>query len=139
MNHLKKADYLLMLSHARASLPEEACGLLAGPSRGEEAWVEKIYLLENADQSPTHFSIAPEEQLKAILDMRAQSLEQLGNWHSHPETPSRPSAEDIRLALDPTASYLILSLAEEKPVLHAFRIQRGVAEREDLLLEEGIR
>lgn len=138
MIHMKKEDYLKMLRHARTCLPEEACGLLAGHSRGEEAWVEKVYLLENTDHSPTHFTIAPEEQLKAILDMRAQSLEQLGNWHSHPETPSRPSAEDIRLALDPTASYLILSLAEEEPVLRSFRIQSGVAEGEDLILEEDI-
>ena len=93
---------------------------MAGHSRDEEAWVEKVYCLENADHSPTHFAIAPEEQLKAILDMRERRLELLGNWHSHPETPWRPSAEDIRLALDPTASYLILSLAEEAPVLHSF-------------------
>ena len=136
MIHLKKADYLLMLSHARACLPEEACGLLAGQSRGEEAWVEKVYCLENADHSASHFTIAPEEQLKAILDMRAHSLEQLGNWHSHPETPSHPSAEDIRLALDPTASYLILSLAEDEPVLRSFRIMHGLAEREELKIEE---
>ena len=136
MIHIKKADYLLMLSHARAGLPEEACGLLAGHSQGEEAWVEKVYCLKNADHSPTHFTIAPEEQLKAILDMRAQSLEQLGNWHSHPETPSRPSAEDIRLALDPTASYLILSLAEDEPVLRSFQIRDGQANREELDIEE---
>lgn len=138
MIYLKHTDYLQILSHASACLPEEACGLLAGHSRGEEAWVEKVYLLENADHSSTHFTISPEEQLKAILDMRAQGLEQLGNWHSHPETPSRPSAEDIRLALDPTASYLILSLAKEEPVLRSFRIQSGVAEGEDLILEEDI-
>ncbi len=138
MIHIRKADYLQMLSYAHACLPEEACGLLAGRSRSEEAWVEKVYCLENADHSSSHFTIAPEEQLKAILDMRAQSLEQLGNWHSHPETPSRPSAEDIRLALDPTASYLILSLAEDEPVLHSFRIQDGVTRREDLIFEEGM-
>ena len=136
MIHLKKSDYFRILHHACACLPEEACGLLAGRFEGEEAWVEKVYLLENADHSPTHFTIAPEEQLKAILDMRSQSLEQLGNWHSHPETPSRPSAEDIRLALDPTASYLILSLAESEPVLCSFLIRDGKAEREKLYFEE---
>jgi proteasome lid subunit RPN8/RPN11 len=136
MIHLKKADYLLMLSHARACLPEEACGLLAGQNRGEEAWVEKVYCLENADHSASHFTIAPEEQLKAILDMRERRLELLGNWHSHPETPCRPSAEDIRLALDPTASYLILSLEENEPVLRSFQIRDGQANREELDIEE---
>ena len=136
MIHLKRQDYLNMLCHARACLPEEACGLLAGHSRDDEAWVEKLYCLENADHSPTHFTLAPAEQLKAILDMRERELELLGNWHSHPETPSRPSAEDIRLALDPTASYLILSLAEEEPVLRSFRIRDGQALREELVIEE---
>jgi proteasome lid subunit RPN8/RPN11 len=50
----------------------------------------------------------------------------LGNWHSHPGTPSRPSAEDVSLAYDPYASYLILSLeAPQVPNLNAFRIQNG--------------
>ena len=136
MIHLKREDYLCLLRHARTCLPEEACGLRAGHSKSTEAWVEKIYCLENADHSPTHFTLSPEEQLKAILDMRKHHLELLGNWHSHPETPSRPSAEDIRLALDPTASYLILSLAEEEPVLRSFLIRDGTAEIEDLRIEE---
>lgn len=136
MIHLKQRDYLGLLRHARSCLPEEACGLLAGHSRGEEACVEKVYCLENADHSPTHFTLAPKEQLKAILDMRERGLELLGNWHSHPETPSRPSAEDIRLALDPTANYLILSLAESEPVLRSFRIAGGQAEQEELSIEE---
>ena len=135
MIHMRKADYYEMIRHARACMPEEACGLLAGHSKGENAWVEKVYLLDNADHSSTHFAISAEEQLKAILDMRGQNLELLGNWHSHPETPSRPSAEDIRLALDPTASYLILSLAEEEPVLRAFQNWDGRPSREELILE----
>ena len=136
MIHLKREDYLHLLRHARACLPEEACGLFAGRSKGEEAWVEKVYCLENADHSPRHFTLAPGEQLKAILDMRERELELLGNWHSHPETPSRPSAEDIRLALDPTASYLILSLAEDEPFLRSFRIMHGLTEQEVLKIEE---
>ena len=135
MIHLQKSDYFLMLHHACACLPEEACGLLAGHSAGEEAWVEKVYLLENADHSAEHFSISPTEQLEAILNIRETGLELWGNWHSHPKTPSRPSAEDIRLALDPNASYLILSLAESIPDLRSFRIRYGKAEKEDLRFE----
>ena len=135
MIHLRKADCDELIRHARACLPEEACGMLAGHSKGEESWVEKVYMLENADHSRTHFSLAPQEQLKTILDMRDRNLELLGNWHSHPETPSRPSAEDIRLALDPSASYLILSLAEKEPVLRAFRVRDGQASWEELILE----
>jgi proteasome lid subunit RPN8/RPN11 len=50
----------------------------------------------------------------------------LGNYHSHPETPARPSEEDLKLFVDPSAAYLIVSLAERLPVVKAF----VVAERD---------
>ena len=53
--------------------------------------------------------------------MRSKGLTPLGNWHSHPESPSRPSEEDKRLFFDSKARYLILSLQEkDNPVLNAF-------------------
>ena len=56
--------------------------------------------------------------------MRAEGLKPLGNWHSHPESPSRPSEEDKRLANDSNASYLILSLEEaDNPILNAFHVE----------------
>jgi proteasome lid subunit RPN8/RPN11 len=56
----------------------------------------------------------------------------LGNWHSHPESPSRPSEEDKRLAYDSSASYLILSLMDlEHPVLNSFHIEGTVSEKEE--------
>ena len=69
--------------------------------------------------------------------MRAGGLSPLGNWHSHPETPSRPSAEDIRLALDSKASYLILSLMDmDAPVLNGFSVKDGAAVKENLVIVE---
>ncbi len=64
--------------------------------------------------------------------MRAEGLKPLGNWHSHPESPSRPSVEDIKLAYDSKASYMILSLMAENPVLNSFHIEAGEYEKEDL-------
>lgn len=122
---IKQSDYDAIVAHAKAGLPNEACGLIAGTADGEEKRIEKVYLLTNADQSPEHFTISPKEQLGAIKDMRALGLSPLGNFHSHPATPARPSQEDIRLAYDPAASYLILSLAGEEPVLKAFEIANG--------------
>ena len=74
--------------------------------------------------------------------MRANGLVPLGNWHSHPETPSRPSEEDKRLANDSRASYLILSLEkEDHPVLNAFHVEgpqddRSVRKEELRIIEE---
>lgn len=124
MIYLKKSDYDKIVEHAKKNLPEEACGLLGGTKNGDEKTVEKVYLLTNIDHTNEHFSMDPKEQLAAVKDMRANGLELLGNWHSHPESPSRPSEEDKRLAYDPTVNYLILSLMDEEPVLRAFDIDK---------------
>ena len=107
---LKQADFEKILAHAKKELPNEACGLIAGVKDGADKHIQKVYLLTNIDHSNEHFSLDPKEQLAAIKDMRANGLVPLGNWHSHPESPSRPSQEDKRLAYDKTASYMILSL-----------------------------
>ena len=122
---LKHADFDAIVAHARAALPNEACGLIAGNMVNDTKTIDKIYLLSNVDNSPEHFSIDPKEQLAAVKDMRANGISPLGNFHSHPSTPARPSDEDIRLSYDVKASYLILSLAEEKPVLRAFGVTGG--------------
>jgi len=127
---IKQQDYQSIVTHAQNGLPNEACGLLAGKTDGDVKIVEKVYLLSNPDNSPEHFSIEPKEQLAAIKDMRANGLVPLGNFHSHPSTPARPSEEDIRLSYDPKASYLILSLAEEPPVLKAFGVVSGEVSRQ---------
>ena len=132
MIKLNRADYEKMLSHARSTLPEEACGLIAGTVEGEDRIIRKVYLLTNTDHSPEHFSLDPKEQLAAIKDMRLHGLVPIGNWHSHPDTPSRPSDEDKRLAYD---SRVILSLMDrEHPVLHSFRIFGTEAEKEELII-----
>jgi len=122
---IKQADFDAIVAHARGSLPNEACGLIAGNSDNDIKTIEKVYLLSNPDNSPEHYSIDPKEQLTAVKDMRALGLAPLGNFHSHPSTPARPSDEDIRLSYDPKASYLILSLAETTPVLKAFGVAAG--------------
>ena len=120
---MKKADYEKILSHAKENLPEEACGLIAGTKDGDKKTIEKVYLLENVDHTNEHFSMNPKDQLAAVKDMRKNGYVPLGNFHSHPESPSRPSEEDKRLAYDSKANYLILSLMEaDNPVLNAFLV-----------------
>lgn len=134
---MKRQDVEEMICHARGKLPNEACGLIAGSDHGEERVIEKVYYLTNTDASNEHFSLDPKEQLQAVKDMRARGLNPVGNWHSHPESPSRPSQEDIRLAYDSKASYLILSLMGEIPVIHSFHVENGEAQRERLeILDE---
>lgn len=134
---LKQEDYQKILEHARTGLPNEACGLLGGYTKEDGSQViTDGYLLRNVDESREHFSMDPKEQFAAIKDIRSKGRELLGNFHSHPESPSRPSEEDIRLAYDSKIHYLILSLMEEgNPVLNSFHIEKGAVTRETLEIQ----
>lgn len=135
MIKITKKDYEAILENAVSRLPEEACGLIAGTVNGDHKEIKKVYCLTNTDHSNEHFSLDPAEQLKAVKDMRENGYQPLGNWHSHPESPSRPSEEDKRLAYDSSASYLILSLMEkDKPVLNSFSIKGTASEKEELVI-----
>lgn len=109
-----------MLEQARAEAPIECCGILAGSG----ARVETLYKMTNAENRRDHYMMAPEQQFAAVKDIRSSSLEMLAIYHSHPETPARPSAEDIKLALTPDVVYVILSLQGNKgPVVKGFEIE----------------
>lgn len=114
--------YQSILAQAQKDAPVESCGYLLGPDK--ETATEN-FPMTNIDHSEEHFSFDPKEQFAAVKYARKNGLKIVGNWHSHPASPSRPSEEDKRLAYDPSILYFILSLAEEKPVLNAFRIVDG--------------
>ncbi|MBC7962398.1 MAG: Mov34/MPN/PAD-1 family protein, partial [Steroidobacteraceae bacterium] len=57
----------------------------------------------------------------------------LAIYHSHPESPARPSDEDIRMALTPGVSHVIISLADPGlPVVKSYRIDQGQVALEDI-------
>jgi len=133
MLRLYKKEYERILQHTIEGFPNEACGLLGGILEQEIKVVKEVYLLRNVDESREHFSMDPKEQLIAIKDIRQKSYVLLGNFHSHPETPSRPSEEDKRLAFDSSISYLILSLQDANwPVLKAFHINGDAVTEENI-------
>jgi len=119
-----------ILKQAKAEAPIEACGILAG----KDGEVEKLYKMTNADQSSDHFMMEPKEQFKVGKDIRSAGLEMLAIYHSHPITPARPSDEDIRLALTPAVTYVIVSLqSADSPVIKGFLI------REDDIAEVSVK
>lgn len=133
MIEITEEDYLKIRKRAEECLPEEACGLIAGVIEDGVKKIRKVYILTNTEHSEIHFTIDPVEHLAAVKDMRKQGLVPLGNWHSHPESPSRQSAEDIRMAYDSTASYMIISMMDRSaPVLNSFNTIDGKSIKEDL-------
>ncbi len=68
----------------------------------------------------------PEQQFEAVKDIRSSSLDMLAIYHSHPETPARPSDEDVRFAITPGMIHVIVSLQDVNgPVMKGFRIEGG--------------
>lgn len=120
--------YEAIVAHARRDFPLEACGILGGG----DGVVSEHYPMTNTDASNEHFTLEPKEQFAVIKDLRAKGKELLVIYHSHPETPARPSEEDIRLALTPDVSYVIVSLAGETPEMKSYRITDGIVTAEEL-------
>ena len=114
----------------------QAVDKLEGYLLGTDDLVTENYWMENIDHSSEHFSFAPRDQFAALRYAREHGLKILANWHSHPASPSRPSQEDLRMAVDPTIRYDILSL-HEGIHLNSFRIQHGQVIDKEIHFEQS--
>jgi len=117
-------QYLRIVAHCYDGLPDEACGLLAGPvvdgaGTGE---VAGVYPARNADASARTYTVDGRDYLRADREAQALGAEIVGVWHSHTHTHAYPSPTDVRQAVDPNWFYVIVSLAEGEPVLRTYRI-----------------
>lgn len=111
---------IALLAHGRREEPNEACGYLAA----KDGVVGHHFELTNIDAAPEHYTMDPAEQFAAIRRMREEGLQVAAVYHTHPETPARPSVEDIRLAHDPAMVYVIVSLMAGVDPIRAFKINR---------------
>ena len=112
-----------IFEHARASLPDECCGLLGG----RDNLVGSIYKLKNAAlNSSVEYEAAPKDLFAAQKKMRERNEELIGIYHSHPRQKEPiPSPTDISRAFYPNAVYFIVGFDDEMPVLRAFRIYKN--------------
>ena len=126
--------YEQIVDQARAEAPVEACGILAGA----DGCATKLYKMTNSDAACDHFMMTPEEQFAVVKDIRSAGLKMLAVYHSHPETPARPSEEDIRLALTPGVVYVIVSVMNaEAPDIRGFLIDNGEVTGVPVTVREG--
>jgi len=112
-----------LAAHGEQGYPHEICGVLLGKLE-DGASVKRVIEVHratntNQERANDRYDLAPLEY-RAIEDRaRAQRLEILGIYHSHPDHPSRPSETDRLRAVDVWAnaeswSYLILEVNEGK-------------------------
>jgi proteasome lid subunit RPN8/RPN11 len=117
-----------MGGHAYDGLPDEACGLLAGPPGAARATA--FYPCRNAAESSRVYTIDPTDHLRADRDAEAKGLEVNGVMHSHTHTDAYPSPSDVEQAPVPTWHYVIVSLRQESPVTRSYRIRDGAITEE---------
>jgi [CysO sulfur-carrier protein]-S-L-cysteine hydrolase len=123
MLQLTRQTWMEMVGHAYDGLPDEACGLLAGPPG--TARCTAFYPTRNAAASARVYTVDPMDHLRADRDAEARGLEIIGVMHSHTHTDAYPSPTDVEQAPDPAWHYVIVSLRQEAPVLRSFRIVDG--------------
>ncbi len=103
-----------MVARARASAPEETCGILAGTLADGQRRVEAHHSVENvADRPRSRYEFDPREQLERLEAVEAAGHEVVGFYHSHPRGPAEPSATDAALATWPDRSYVVVSLGDD--------------------------
>ena len=121
-----------MIEHARAELPNEACGLVAGPDGG----FDHFYPMTNADHSSMTYRLDPKEQIRVFNEIDDKGWALSGIFHSHTHTETYTSPTDRGQAFYPEACYLLVSLSElENPVIRGFTIRDGEVEEREVLIE----
>lgn len=124
-----------MVGHAYDGLPDEACGLLAGPPGTGRCTA--FYPCRNAAESSKLYTIDPRDHLRADRDAEGKGLEIIGVMHSHTHTEAYPSPTDVAQAPDPGWHYVIVSLRAEAPTLHSYRIVDAQITEEVVSLARG--
>ena len=116
-----------MLDHARAELPNEACGLLSGSLATGVAGA--FYPARNSERSALRYNVDPDDLLRITLEIEDSGRDLVGIFHSHTHSPAVPSATDLRVAMYPDPFYVLATLADAdaspERALRAWRIRAG--------------
>jgi proteasome lid subunit RPN8/RPN11 len=120
-----------IVAHARAGLPNEACGILAGL----DGRVERFFPAEPDEPSPYYYRIESRDQIRIMNAIDEAGLDLLGIYHSHTSSPAYPSRTDAEQAFWPDAVYVIVSLAGADPDVRGYRIHDMSITEEALRVE----
>lgn len=116
-----------LLAHARAEVPNEACGLLSGDLAGGRA--TGYHPARNAEASPLRYNVHPDDLVRIVFAIDDAGEDLVAIFHSHTHTPAVPSPTDRRSAQYPGVFYLLATLSDPTApaasALRAWRIHGG--------------
>ena len=124
-----------IVAHARADHPDEACGVIAGPTGSDRP--ERFIPMINAARSPTFYEFDSHDLLKLYKELDANDEDPVVIYHSHTATEAYPSRTDIAYASEPFAHYVLVSTRETGNLagpyeFRSFRIVDGVVTEEEI-------
>lgn len=114
---ISQSDFDTIECEGQRTFPEECCGFILGKKDGDDRNVTKLLSADNMREDEARhnrFSISPQDYMKGDKAARAEGLDILGFYHSHPNAPARPSQFDLDHAW-PWYSYVIVSIMDGEP------------------------
>lgn len=136
-----------IMIHLLEAAPNEGVGMIAvgEPFRDEDGLLaveaHRFFPGTNIERSPSRYTMAPEEVLHALRDIRDESLRLGAIVHSHLKGPATPSATDVREAHYPDALMMIVSFAVQPATTGVWRVvpedDLTVVQSVDLVIREG--
>jgi proteasome lid subunit RPN8/RPN11 len=102
-----------IVEHARAELPNEACGLVIGSAPAADGGrALRWEPTRNRASSPYRYEIDGADLLRLTIEVDDADEVFWAIVHSHVRSPARPSPTDIGAAQYPDALYILVSLAD---------------------------
>jgi len=118
-----------MVAHARAELPNECCGIIAG----RDGTAVELFRARNAEASPYRYEVDSQDLFRIWRQCETNGWDFLVVYHSHVASEAVPSQTDVRRATWPDAYYIVVSIADpESPSVRAFRIIEGNVSEEQI-------
>lgn len=115
--HTTEAILASIRSHGADAYPEEGCGFLLGTVENGQNHVHRIRRVANRhpENRDRRYQITPDDYREAEEHAKAQDLDIVGFYHSHPDHPARPSQTDLAEATFPGYTYVIVSVKGGAP------------------------
>ena len=100
---------------AVTAYPEEACGLLAG-RRDDQGRIVVTKFRASANVTTTDrretFEVDPAVRFALMRALEGTGEDIIGHFHSHPDHPPEPSAQDLASAYEPELVWLITTVVK---------------------------
>ena len=101
--------------------PDEACGLILGEASAQGLRIHRLTHCENHSGDPTQeFRIPAEHLMSCDQEARAEGLQVIGAWHSHPDGSGAPSQADRTGLPDGWIGLIVVPGQVGLPGLHTY-------------------